>query len=152
MADRRVEDVNKIRANPQGGKNFGQQLIMQESDLNKIGQQYLQSNPDAKSADVEKYKKKFMLYDLDHSGDINLEELRLMMEKLGQPKTHLELKKMIAQVDKSGSGTIDYIEFLEMMMGTGSSILKKILMFEEMAKEKDKPTGLPPKKSISQLP
>lgn len=27
-----------------------------------------------------------------------------MMEKLGQAKTHLELKKMIAEVDKTNSG------------------------------------------------
>ena len=28
-----------------------------------------------------------------------------MMEKLGQAKTHLELKKMIAEVDTNNSGT-----------------------------------------------
>jgi len=60
---------------------------------------------------------------------------------------------MIAQVDKTGRGTITYFDFLEMMLGKGgNSILKKILMFEEMAKEKEKPTGLPPKKSVSDLP
>lgn len=32
-------------------------------------------------------------------------ELKRMMEKLGQPKTHLELKKMIAEVDTNNSGT-----------------------------------------------
>lgn len=32
-------------------------------------------------------------------------ELKRMMEKLGQAKTHLELKKMIAEVDKTNSGT-----------------------------------------------
>ena len=30
-----------------------------------------------------------------------------MMEKLGQAKTHLELKKMIAEVDKTNSGMHD---------------------------------------------
>lgn len=32
-------------------------------------------------------------------------ELKRMMEKLGQAKTHLELKKMIAEVDTTNSGT-----------------------------------------------
>jgi len=32
-------------------------------------------------------------------------ELKRMMEKLGQTKTHLELKRMIAEVDLDGSGT-----------------------------------------------
>ena len=31
-------------------------------------------------------------------------ELKRMMEKLGQAKTHLELKKMIAEVDQTNSG------------------------------------------------
>eukprot|EP01089_Gocevia_fonbrunei_P001592 TRINITY_DN11478_c0_g1_i1.p1 TRINITY_DN11478_c0_g1~~TRINITY_DN11478_c0_g1_i1.p1 ORF type:complete len:156 (-),score=43.95 TRINITY_DN11478_c0_g1_i1:73-540(-) len=138
--DRVVVDVNLIKSNPQGGKQFALNQKVQESDLDRIGKQYLQSNPDAKQADVDKYKKKFMLFDLDHSGDINMQELQAMMEKLGQPKTHLELKKMIAQVDKSGSGAIDYIEFLEMMLGKGdTSILKKILMFEELGKPAEQP-------------
>ena len=51
-------------------------------------------------------------------------ELKMMMEKLGQPKTHLELKKMIAQVDKSGTGTLSYREFVEMMLGPRSAIFK----------------------------
>ena len=51
-------------------------------------------------------------------------ELKVMMEKLGQAKTHLELKKMINEVDKTNSGTIDYSEFLDMMLGKQSSILK----------------------------
>ena len=33
-------------------------------------------------------------------------ELKRMMEKLGQAKTHLELKKMIAEVDTTNSGTL----------------------------------------------
>lgn len=51
-------------------------------------------------------------------------ELKRMMEKLGQAKTHLELKKMIAEVDTNNSGTIHYHEFLDMMLGKQSSILK----------------------------
>ena len=31
-------------------------------------------------------------------------ELKRMMEKLGQAKTHLELKKMISEVDTTNSG------------------------------------------------
>ena len=35
-----------------------------------------------------------------------------MMEKLGQAKTHLELKKMIAEVDTNNSGRSTYITVL----------------------------------------
>jgi len=47
-----------------------------------------------------------------------------MLEKIGQPKTHLELKKMIKEVDKTNSGTISYREFLEMMLGSKHSVLR----------------------------
>lgn len=34
-----------------------------------------------------------------------------MMEKLGQAKTHLELKKMIAEVDSNNSGKVNRVYF-----------------------------------------
>jgi allograft inflammatory factor 1 len=112
-----------------------------------------QGNPDVTEEQTENILKKFMLYDLDGDQVINLEELKLMLEKLGQPKTHIELKKMIAEVDTTGKGVINFRDFLEMMLGKSSnSVLKKILMFEELAKEKEKPKGLPPKKTIADLP
>jgi Ca2+-binding EF-hand superfamily protein len=53
---------------------------------------------------LESYKRQFMEFDEDDSGDIDIMELKRMMEKLGQAKTHLELKKMIAEVDTNNSG------------------------------------------------
>lgn len=106
--DKPTEDINRIRSNPQGGKAFGQKLRVAESDLDRIGREFRARNSNVDDALLEKYKQKFMLYDSDHNGELGIDELKYMMEKLGQPKTHLELKKMIAQVDKSGSGTIEY--------------------------------------------
>jgi len=150
--DKKIEDVRVIKQQPQGGKSFGKLELEQEAALDKICQQYLQSNSDAKEEEVVKYKKKFMLYDLDRSGDINMEELKLMMEKLGQPKTHLELKKMIGQVDRTGRGAITFMDFLDMMLGKTNSILKKILQFEELAKKPEKPKGIAPKRALTDLP
>ena len=50
--------------------------------------------------------------------------LKQMLEKLGQTKTHMELMKIIKEVDKTGSGTISYREFLWMMLGGTNSILR----------------------------
>ena len=47
-----------------------------------------------------------------------------MMEKLGQPKNILEIKKIIAEIDLDGSGTVSYREFIKMMLGNKSSIMK----------------------------
>lgn len=50
--------------------------------------------------------------------------LKLMMEKLGVPKTHLELKKMIVEVTGGSSNTINYSDFVKMMLGKRSAVLK----------------------------
>jgi allograft inflammatory factor 1 len=51
---------------------------------------------------------KFLVYDRNQNGELGEDEVKYMLEKLGQPKTHLEIKRMIAQVNKSGSGAISY--------------------------------------------
>ncbi|XP_065917444.1 allograft inflammatory factor 1-like [Dysidea avara] len=142
--------------NYQGGKAFGELKDSQFKSLEEINEQFRTSG---KYDDVEeldeklaKYQRQFMEFDENNSGDIDMMELKRMMEKLGQAKTHLELKKMIAEVDTNGSGTINYDEFLTMMLGKKSSILKLILMFEEKNKEKEIPKGLPPKRTLDSLP
>ncbi|EDO43298.1 predicted protein, partial [Nematostella vectensis] len=50
------------------------------------------------------FLEQFMEYDTDCSGEIDIVKLKLVMEKLGQAKTHLELKKMIAEIDTTDSG------------------------------------------------
>lgn len=47
-----------------------------------------------------------------------------MLENLGQAKTHLEVKKMIREVDTTDTGTINYREFINMMLGPHTSVLK----------------------------
>ena len=37
-------------------------------------------------------------------------ELKLMMEKLGEPQTHLALKAMIKEVDEDNDGQISFRE------------------------------------------
>ncbi|XP_022291598.2 allograft inflammatory factor 1-like [Crassostrea virginica] len=140
----------------QGGKRYGELRKHQEEALDEVNRDFLDGDTYSDVEGLEErlieYKGKFMEYDLDNSGDIDIMELKQMMEKLGQAKTHLELKKMIAEIDTDDSGTINYTEFLNMMLGKKNSILKIILMFEEKNKEKPRPTGLPPKKSLADLP
>ncbi|KFO30101.1 EF-hand domain-containing protein D1 [Fukomys damarensis] len=51
-------------------------------------------------------------YDAGHDGFIDLMELKLMMEKLGAPQTHLGLKSMIKEVDEDSDGKLSFREFL----------------------------------------
>lgn len=50
--------------------------------------------------------------------------LKRMMEKLGVPKTHLEMKKMISEVTGGVSDTISYRDFVNVMLGKRSAVLK----------------------------
>lgn len=140
----------------QGGKRFGQIKKSQESALDEINREILDDDLFEEVEDIgqklEGYKRQFIEFDLDCSGDIDLMELKQMLEKLGQAKTHLELKKMIAEVDTTNSGTITYREFLDMMLGTKKSVLRLILLFEEKMKEGEKPKGPPRRRTLEELP
>lgn len=79
--------------------------------------------------------------------------LKRMMEKLGVPKTHLEMKKMISEVTGGCSDTINYRDFVKMMLGKRSAVLKLVMMFEDKANGAScKPNGPPPKRDIASLP
>ncbi|XP_042334057.1 EF-hand domain-containing protein D2 [Sceloporus undulatus] len=54
----------------------------------------------------------FREYDAGKDGFIDLMELKLMMEKLGAPQTHLGLKNMIKEVDEDFDGKLSFREFL----------------------------------------
>lgn len=49
-------------------------------------------------------------YDAGKDGFIDLMELKLMMEKLGAPQTHLGLKNMIKEVDEDFDGKLSFRE------------------------------------------
>ncbi|XP_016052097.1 PREDICTED: allograft inflammatory factor 1-like [Miniopterus natalensis] len=99
------------------------------------------------------FKEKYMEFDLNNEGEIDLMSLKRMMEKLGVPKTHLEMKKMISEVTGGVSDTISYRDFVNMMLGKRSAVLKLVMMFEGKAKESSpKPVGPPPERDIASLP
>ncbi|XP_006939620.1 allograft inflammatory factor 1-like isoform X2 [Felis catus] len=93
-----------------------------------------------------------MEFDLNNEGEIDLMSLKRMMEKLGVPKTHLEMKKMISEVTGGVSDTISYRDFVNMMLGKRSAVLKLVMMFEGKAESSPKPVGPPPERDIASLP
>jgi Ca2+-binding EF-hand superfamily protein len=62
--------------------------------------------------EIKEYRKTFQKYDVDHSNFIDFMELKLMMEKLGEPQTHLALKEMIKAIDEDNDGEISFREFM----------------------------------------
>nr|XP_046193410.1 allograft inflammatory factor 1-like [Oncorhynchus gorbuscha] len=142
----------------QGGKAFGFLKSQQDVKLNSINEVFLTDPKYAEEEDLssklEMFKNKYMEFDLNDQGDIDMMGLKRMLEKLGVAKTHLELKKIMSDVvGGAARDTFCYTDFLNMMLGKRNSILRLILMFEEKGKDQEpKESGPPQRKTFSDLP
>ena len=65
---------------------------------------------------ITEFKAAFELFDKDRDGAINNKELGTVMRNLGQNPSEEELKQMIREVDLNGNGTIDFKEFMCLMV------------------------------------
>mmetsp|Transcript_51706 Transcript_51706/g.155185 ORF Transcript_51706/g.155185 Transcript_51706/m.155185 type:complete len:150 (-) Transcript_51706:88-537(-) len=78
-----------------------------------------------------------ILSSIDYIGTIDAKELKVAMRALGFEPKKEEVRKMIAEVDKDGSGTIDFDEFIAMMtvkMGERDSreeMMKAFRLFDD---------------------
>ncbi|XP_070766699.1 EF-hand domain-containing protein D2 [Enoplosus armatus] len=61
---------------------------------------------------IKDMEKTFKTYDVQRDNFIDLMELKLMMEKLGAPQTHLGLKNMMKEVDEDLDNKLSFREFL----------------------------------------
>nr|XP_046254175.1 EF-hand domain-containing protein D2 [Scatophagus argus] len=77
----------------------------------------------------------FKTYDAGKDNYIDLMELKLMMEKLGAPQTHISLKNMIKEVDEDLDNKLSFREFLlifrkaaagELAEDSGLSVLARL--------------------------
>lgn len=83
-----------------------------ESAPSKVSQSVYAEFKEFSILEIKEYRKIFQKYDVDRSNFIDLMELKLMMEKLGEPQTHLGLKDMIKAVDEDSDGQISFREFM----------------------------------------
>merc|ERR1719370_2701735 len=65
---------------------------------------------------IAEFKMAFDIFDHDGGGDINTNELGRVMKLLGQSPSKEELDEIVQAVDVDGSGSIDFDEFLIMMV------------------------------------
>lgn len=68
--------------------------------------------PEFTRKQIKDFRKQFETYDVGKDNFIDLFELKLMMEKLEAPQTHLGLKAMIKEVDEDLDEKISFREFL----------------------------------------
>lgn len=146
-----------MSCNVQGGKTFGLLKAQQIERLEEINREFMEDQKYRDEEDLaeklDSFKNKYAEFDLDDQGDIDMMGLKRMMEKLGVPKTHLQMKKMISEVTGGASDTINYRDFVKMMLGKRSAVLKLVMMFEDKANSTAfKTEGPPPKRDIASLP
>ncbi|XP_067004791.1 uncharacterized protein [Anabrus simplex] len=67
---------------------------------------------DEQKADI---KEAFDLFDTEGTGKIETKELKVAIRALGFEPKKEEIKKMIADIDKDGSGVLSYDDFLSLM-------------------------------------
>lgn len=88
--------------------------------------------PELTNSQKQEIREAFDLFDTDGSGTIEVKELKVAMRALGFEPTKDQIKKMIQDLDRSGSGKIDFSEFLGLMTSnmvykSNLCSLKKIL-------------------------
>jgi Ca2+-binding EF-hand superfamily protein len=61
---------------------------------------------------TKKCREAFNTFDADGSGTIDADEMRLLLEAIGETPTEEELLRFMADVDEGGKGEIEFSEFL----------------------------------------
>ncbi|RHN78776.1 putative EF-hand domain pair protein [Medicago truncatula] len=79
-------------------------------DLDKIG-----NNAAAGAGKEEEIRDAFDLYDLDKDGLISVNELHIVLNKLGEKCSLSDCEIMISNVDADGDGNVNFEEFKKMM-------------------------------------
>ncbi|KAM5561537.1 calmodulin-like protein 11 [Rosa sericea] len=65
---------------------------------------------------IAEFQEAFCLFDKDGDGCITIEELATAIKSVDQNPTAEELQNMISEVDIDGNGTIEFGEFLNVMV------------------------------------
>jgi Ca2+-binding EF-hand superfamily protein/uncharacterized protein YkwD len=71
--------------------------------------------PGLSEDDIEEMKEAFDLFDSDGSGTVEPRELKNAMVSLGMEAKNATMFHVVTELDKDGSGAIDFEEFLKMM-------------------------------------
>ena len=64
---------------------------------------------------IETFQTQFNEFDADGSGEIDFAEMKAMVHGLGMVVKDSVLRKLMAEIDIDGGGTLSFVEFLEMM-------------------------------------
>ncbi len=70
----------------------------------------------ASEGSEEDLRKVFKLYDHNGDGGISVENLRLIAKQLGEQVSTAELTEMVARVDSTGKGEVNFSDFMKVIV------------------------------------
>ncbi|XP_040120633.1 centrin-1 [Oryx dammah] len=112
--------------------SFKKPTVASTSQKRKVG-----PKPELTEEQKQEVREAFDLFDADGSGTIDVKELKVAMRALGFEPRKEEMKRMIADVDKEGTGKISFNDFLAVMTqkmaekDTKEEILKAFRLFDD---------------------
>jgi len=95
------------------GRNRRQQTIVEDTKRRK--QSKIKKKIELTEEQKNQIRQAFDVFDKDGTGAIDSISLRVALRALGFEPSKDEIKKMISEVDKDESGTLDFSEFLNLM-------------------------------------
>ena len=78
------------------------------------------------SALMKKYERIFQKYDADNSGEIDREELEMIMKEMGHNMSKGDLDSMMAELDRNQSGSVDFTDFMAAVQGQTSKTFDEL--------------------------
>ncbi|XP_033736481.1 calmodulin-A-like [Pecten maximus] len=72
--------------------------------------------PPPSRAQLAEFREAFNMFDINKTGSVTTKELGDVLRSMGQEPSETELTHMVDEVDEDGSGSIEFEEFVEMMM------------------------------------
>ncbi|XP_066212325.1 centrin-2 [Saccopteryx leptura] len=93
--------------------------------------------PELTAEQIQEIRQAFDLFDTDATGTIDVKELKVAMRALGFEPKKEEIKKMISEIDKEGTGKMNFNDFLTVMTqkmsekDTKEEILKAFKLFDD---------------------
>merc|ERR1719419_1189092 len=81
----------------------------------------MMSKQQSHSMTEDSLKEAFRIFDKDDDGFISVEELRNIMQNLGEKMSDKELDEMIVEADSDRDGLINYQEFVQVLCSESTS-------------------------------
>jgi len=121
-ADNELSAILNRRQNLNDAIDSGQDV---EKKLVKVHKNVYTEFQEFSRKEIKDYEATFKRYNVSGTGKLSLEELKMMMEKLGAPQTHLGLKAMIQEVDEDADSMISFREFMMIFRKAAAGELKE---------------------------